>query len=132
MIRTYLDWLVGLPWTAESEEKLDLIEAKEILDHDHYGLEKVKERMLEYLAVHKLTDKMRGPILCFVGPPGVGKTSIGRSIARVAQPRVHPHVASAACATRPRSAVTGAPTSARCPAASSSRSARPARATRSS
>ncbi len=82
VIRTYLDWLVGLPWTAESEEKLDLIEAKEILDHDHYGLDKVKERVLEYLAVHKLTDKMRGPILCFVGPPGVGKTSIGRSIAR--------------------------------------------------
>jgi len=82
VIRTYLDWLVGLPWTAESEEKLDLVGAQEILDHDHYGLEKVKERVLEYLAVHKLTDKMRGPILCFVGPPGVGKTSIGKSIAR--------------------------------------------------
>ncbi len=82
VIRTYLDWLAGLPWTDESEEKLDLVEAKEILDHDHYGLDKVKERVLEYLAVHKLTDKMRGPILCFVGPPGVGKTSIGRSIAR--------------------------------------------------
>ena len=82
VIRTYLDWLVGLPWTNESEEKLDLIEAKEILDRDHYGLEKVKERILEYLAVHKLTDQMRGPILCFVGPPGVGKTSLGRSIAR--------------------------------------------------
>ncbi|MDP2232074.1 MAG: AAA family ATPase, partial [Actinomycetota bacterium] len=82
VIRTYLDWLVGLPWTDESEEKLDLVEAKQILDEDHYGLEKVKERVLEYLAVHKLTDKMRGPILCFVGPPGVGKTSIGRSIAR--------------------------------------------------
>ncbi len=82
VIRTYLDWLVGLPWTAESEEKLDLVAAKGILDHDHYGLDKVKERVLEYLAVHKLTDKMRGPILCFVGPPGVGKTSIGRSIAR--------------------------------------------------
>ncbi len=82
VIRTYLDWLVGLPWTKESEEKLDLVQAQEILDQDHYGLEKVKERILEYLAVHKLTDKMRGPILCFVGPPGVGKTSIGRSIAR--------------------------------------------------
>ncbi len=82
VIRTYLDWLVGLPWTSESAEKLDLIQAQEILDEDHYGLEKVKERVLEYLAVHKLTDKMRGPILCFVGPPGVGKTSIGKSIAR--------------------------------------------------
>ncbi len=82
VIRTYLDWLVGMPWNIESEEKLDLVAAQEILDADHYGLEKVKERVLEYLAVHKLTDKMRGPILCFVGPPGVGKTSIGRSIAR--------------------------------------------------
>jgi ATP-dependent Lon protease len=82
VIRTYLDWLIGLPWATESEEKLDLIEAKRILDEDHYGLEKVKERVLEYLAVHKLTDRMRGPILCFAGPPGVGKTSIGRSIAR--------------------------------------------------
>ncbi len=82
VIRTYLDWLCGLPWTIESEEKLDLESAQEILDEDHYGLEKVKERVLEYLAVHKLTDHMRGPILCFVGPPGVGKTSIGKSIAR--------------------------------------------------
>ncbi len=82
VIRTYLDWLIGLPWNTESEEKLDLIAAQQILDEDHYGLEKVKERILEYLAVHKLTDKMRGPILCFVGPPGVGKTSIGKSIAR--------------------------------------------------
>jgi len=82
VIRTYLDWLIGLPWQIEDEEKLDLVAAKEILDQDHYGLEKVKERVLEYLAVHKLTDHMRGPILCFVGPPGVGKTSIGKSIAR--------------------------------------------------
>ncbi|MCE5190540.1 MAG: endopeptidase La [Actinomycetia bacterium] len=82
VIRTYLDWLSGLPWQVEDAEKLDLIEASEILDEDHYGLEVVKARVLEYLAVHKLTDHMRGPILCFVGPPGVGKTSIGRSIAR--------------------------------------------------
>jgi len=82
VIRTYLDWLVGLPWNTADEEKLDLTEAQECLDEDHYGLEKVKERVLEYLAVHKLTDHMRGPILCFVGPPGVGKTSIGKSIAR--------------------------------------------------
>jgi ATP-dependent Lon protease len=82
VIRTYLDWLVGLPWNIEDVEKLDLIEAQCILDEDHYGLEKVKERVLEYLAVHKLTNAQRGPILCFVGPPGVGKTSIGKSIAR--------------------------------------------------
>jgi ATP-dependent Lon protease len=82
VIRTYLDWLIGVPWGNESDEKLDLLAAQVILDEDHYGLEKVKERVLEYLAVHKLTDKMRGPILCFVGPPGVGKTSIGKSIAR--------------------------------------------------
>lgn len=82
VIRTYLDWLVGLPWAKYTEEKLDLKGAAKILDEDHYGLEKVKERVLEYLAVHKLTEKMKGPILCFVGPPGVGKTSIGRSIAR--------------------------------------------------
>ncbi|KAF0208286.1 MAG: endopeptidase La [Actinomycetota bacterium] len=82
VIRTYIDWLAGLPWQTEDEEKLDLIEAEAVLEEDHYGLEKVKERVLEYLAVHKLTDHMRGPILCFVGPPGVGKTSIGRSIAR--------------------------------------------------
>jgi ATP-dependent Lon protease len=82
VIRTYLDWLTGLPWQVEDEECLDLVAAQEILDEDHYGLEKVKERVLEYLAVHSLTDKMRGPILCFVGPPGVGKTSIGKSIAR--------------------------------------------------
>ena len=82
VIRTYLDWLTGLPWNVSDEEKLDLVAAQEIRDEDHYGLEKVKERVLEYLAVHKLTDHMRGPILCFVGPPGVGKTSIGKSIAR--------------------------------------------------
>jgi ATP-dependent Lon protease len=82
VIRTYLDWLVGLPWQASDDERLDLVAAQGVLDEDHYGLEKVKERVLEYLAVHKLTDKMRGPILCFVGPPGVGKTSIGKSIAR--------------------------------------------------
>ncbi|MBE0476211.1 MAG: endopeptidase La [Coriobacteriia bacterium] len=81
VIRTYLDWLTGLPWAKEDEEKLDLEEAAQILDREHYGLEKVKERVLEYLAVHKLTERQRGPILCFVGPPGTGKTSIGRSIA---------------------------------------------------
>lgn len=83
VVRTYLDWLISLPWSKKDEERLDLKEAKKILDEDHYGLEQVKERVLEYLAVHKLTGgKARGSILCFVGPPGVGKTSIGKSIAR--------------------------------------------------
>ncbi|MCL5291824.1 MAG: endopeptidase La [Actinobacteria bacterium] len=82
VIRTYLDWLVNLPWAKRSREKIDLSEAAKILDEDHFALEQVKKRILEYLAVHKLTKKLKGPILCFVGPPGVGKTSIGRSIAR--------------------------------------------------
>lgn len=81
-IRTYLDLLVELPWAKETEAKLDIKEAEKILDEDHYGLEKAKERVAEYLAVQKLAGKIRGPILCFVGPPGTGKTSIGRSIAR--------------------------------------------------
>jgi ATP-dependent Lon protease len=80
--RTYLDWLVELPWTKKTEDKIDIAEASKILDEDHYGLEKPKERILEYLAVRKLAEHHRGPILCFVGPPGVGKTSLGRSIAR--------------------------------------------------
>src|SRR3989338_6788837 len=81
-IRTYLEWLVDLPWQITDKKKADVEEAAKILDEDHYGLPKVKERILEYLAVHKLVGKIRGPILCFNGPPGVGKTSIGRSIAR--------------------------------------------------
>lgn len=82
-IRTYLDWLIELPWSKKSEIKLDLKKAEEILDKDHYGLEKTKERVLEYLAVQKLTKgRGRGTILCFVGPPGTGKTSVGQSIAR--------------------------------------------------
>ncbi|MBW2091286.1 MAG: endopeptidase La [Deltaproteobacteria bacterium] len=82
IIRTYLDWLVELPWAKNTRDKLDIIQAKKILDADHYGLEKIKDRILEYLAVRKLNKKMKGPILCFVGPPGVGKTSLGQSIAR--------------------------------------------------
>jgi ATP-dependent Lon protease len=82
VIRTYVDWLVGLPWNASSEDLLDIKEAAKILDEDHYGLEKIKERILEYLAVRTLADTIRSPILAFVGPPGVGKTSLGKSIAR--------------------------------------------------
>jgi ATP-dependent Lon protease len=79
--RTYLDWMVSIPWSIETDDVLDLKKAKEILDRDHFGLKKPKERVLEFLAVAKLTEKLKGPILCFVGPPGVGKTSIARSIA---------------------------------------------------
>ncbi len=82
VIRTYVDWLVSLPWTTSTDDRLDIREAAVILDEDHYGLEKVKERILEYLAVRSLADTIRSPILLFVGPPGVGKTSLGKSIAR--------------------------------------------------
>jgi len=82
VVRNYLDWLVNLPWSKRTKDKLDLTKAEKILDEDHYGLEEVKERILEYLAVRRLVKKNKGPILCFVGPPGVGKTSLGRSIAR--------------------------------------------------
>jgi ATP-dependent Lon protease len=82
VIRTYLEWLVELPWSNRTEDNLDLRHAREVLDTDHYDLEKVKDRILEYLAVRKLNPRSHGPILCFVGPPGVGKTSLGRSIAR--------------------------------------------------
>jgi ATP-dependent Lon protease len=82
IIRTYLDWMVELPWSKSTRDKLDIKNAKHILDEDHYDLEKVKDRILEYLGVRKLNKQMKGPILCFVGPPGVGKTSLGRSIAR--------------------------------------------------
>jgi ATP-dependent Lon protease len=82
VVRTYLDWLVELPWKKETKDNILIAKAKKILDEDHHDLEKVKERILEYLAVRKLKDKMKGPILCFVGPPGVGKTSLGKSIAR--------------------------------------------------
>ena len=82
VIRTYIDWLLNLPWMESTEDNLDIRRAKRILDEDHYDLEKVKERILEYLAVRKLKPDSKGPILCFVGPPGVGKTSLGRSIAR--------------------------------------------------
>src|SRR5579885_1238137 len=82
VVRTYLDWLVSLPWSVSTEDNLDIVNARKVLDEDHYDLEKIKERILEFLAVRKLKKDSKGPILCFVGPPGTGKTSLGRSIAR--------------------------------------------------
>ena len=82
MVRTYVDWILDVPWSATTEDRLDPVEARRVLDEDHYDLDKVKERIVEYLAVRKLKGDMKGPILCFVGPPGVGKTSLGQSIAR--------------------------------------------------
>ena len=82
MVRTYLEWLVHLPWSTSTNDNLDIPHARQVLDEDHYDLEKIKDRILEYLAVRKLKQDSKGPILCFVGPPGVGKTSLGRSIAR--------------------------------------------------
>jgi endopeptidase La len=82
MLRTYIDWLLDVPWSAMTADRIDPVEARKVLDEDHYDLDKVKERIVEYLAVRKLKGDMKGPILCFVGPPGVGKTSLGQSIAR--------------------------------------------------
>ena len=82
VVRTYLDWMINVPWKKRSKVRLDLGKAEDILEHDHYGLKEVKERILEYLAVQKRVKKLKGPILCLVGPPGVGKTSLGESIAR--------------------------------------------------
>jgi ATP-dependent Lon protease len=82
VVRNYIEWLIELPWKTEEEEKIDITQAKDILNDDHYGLEEVKERILEFLAVRHLKDKTKGPIICFVGPPGVGKTSLGKSVAR--------------------------------------------------
>ena len=81
-LRSYLDWICDLPWNETTEDKLDLKESEAILDSDHYGLNDVKERILEYLSVRQKNPELKGPILCLVGPPGVGKTSIGKSVAR--------------------------------------------------
>ena len=89
IIRTYIDWILDIPWKKSSKDLLDLVHARQVLDEDHYGLEKIKERILEYLAVRKLNPKTKGPILCFVGPPGVGKTSLGQSIARAMGRKFH-------------------------------------------
>src|SRR5215475_11976051 len=82
VVRNYLDWMLSLPWGKKSRVKKDIDEAEKVLDEDHFGLEKVKERILEYLAVQQRSGKLKGPILCLVGPPGVGKTSLGKSIAK--------------------------------------------------
>ena len=89
VVRNYLEWLCDVPWSKHTEDAIDLKKAKEVLDEDHYGLEKIKERILEFLAVRKIKEHIAGPILCFVGPPGVGKTSLGKSIARAMGRKFH-------------------------------------------
>ena len=118
MVRTYLEWLVELPWKSPEPDAIDMARAREVLDTDHFGLEEIKKRVLEFIAVRKLKPSGHGPILCLVGPPGVGKTSLGQSIAR-ALGRKFVRVRWAACMTRPKSVGTGAPTLARCQATSS-------------
>ena len=88
VIRNYLDWMIDLPWYKKSEVDIDLKKALAVLDADHFGLEKVKERIIEFLAVQKRMKKIKGPILCLVGPPGVGKTSLGKSIAKATKQRI--------------------------------------------
>ena len=117
VVRNYIDTLLELPWKKKSRVSKDIAKADLILNADHYGLEKVKERILEYLAVQKRMDKLKGPILCLVGPPGVGKTSLGESIAK-------PQAANmcvwrwAACVMKAKSAATAVPISALCRAKS--------------
>ena len=124
VVRNYLDWLLSIPWNKKSKTNKDLVHAQQILDHDHYGLEKVKERIVEYLAVQQRANKLTGPILCLVGPPGVGKTSLGKSIAH-ASGRDFVRVSLGGVHDEAESAATGAPISAQCRARSSSRCARP-------
>jgi ATP-dependent Lon protease len=129
VIRTYLDWLLDLPWNVRTDENLDLANASRVLDRDHYGLEKVKERMVEYLAVRRLRHGLHGPIICLAGPPGVGKTSIARSIAEALN-RKYVRMSLAACVTRRKSAAIAEPMWAPCRAASSTPSSRRAAAIR--
>ena len=93
VVSNYVDWLLKAPWKKRSKVLRDLNRAEEVLEEDHYGLEKVKERILEYLAVQQRVKRLKGPILCLVGPPGVGKTSLGQSIAQGDQSQVRAHVA---------------------------------------
>ena len=121
VVRNYIDWILSLPWYEYTEDKLDIAEAEKILDEDHYGLRKVKERILEYLAVQKLVEKIRGPDP-LLRRPSRRRQDLAREVDRARdEPPLRRGSASAACATRPRSAATGAPTSARCPGRSSSR-----------
>ncbi len=130
VVRTYLDWLVTLPWSVSTDDNLDIRHARTVLDEDHYDLEKIKERILEFLAVRKLKNDTKGPILCFVGPAG-HRQDLARAIDRAgAGAQVRAASRSAASATRPRSAAIAAPTSARCRAASSRASATRAPTTR--
>jgi len=129
-VRTYLEWMVDLPWSKKSKDNLDIKAAAKVLNEDHYDLEKVKERILEYLAVRKLKEKMKGPILCFVGPPGVGKTSLGKSIAR-ALGREFVRVSLGGVGTMPKSAAIAGPMWARSRAALFKASSRQGRAIRS-
>ena len=116
VVRNYIDWFLALPpWYERAKVRTDVTEAENILDQDHYGLEKPKERILEYLAVQALVKKIRGPILCLVGPPGVGKTSLAKSVARATNRKFVRLSLVAACGTKRKSAATGAPTSAPLP-----------------
>ena len=116
--RNYVDWLIAVPWKKRSKEIRDIKAAEEILNNEHYGLEKVKERILEFLAVRQLVKNPKGSILCFVGPPGVGKTSLAMSIGHATGANSSACL-SAACAMKPKFAAIAAPTSALCPARSS-------------
>ncbi len=113
IVRNYLDWLVNLPWSKKTRVSKDIKKAKEILDKDHYGLEKVKERILEYLAVQQRSNTVKGPILCLIGPPGVGKTSLGKSIAKATN-RNFVRLSLGACVMKVKFAVTAVPILARC------------------